>query len=206
MTLSAQQVPADSVRAALRDVFAAREYDWQEPHHIVVRLLEWAGRVLAWFDRLQAEHPVAYWALIAAMILTLIAIFAHGAVVYSRSVRRLTRGAGGARTAANDIHDARWHLREAQRLSAAGHYTEALGHRFVALVLELEEARALRFHPSKTPAEYIAEARVDDSARATLAGLVATLYRHLFGGTPCTEDDWAGFDRQAGEVTSRAVA
>src|SRR2546422_6493963 len=37
-----------------------------------------------------------------------------------------------------------------------------------ALVLELERRRALAFHPSKTPAEYVGEARLDAAGRASL--------------------------------------
>ena len=70
-------------------------------------------------------------------------------------------------------------------LARAGRYAEALGQRFLALVLELDRRKALRFHASKTPAEYVGEARLTDRGRASLAGLVAQLYRHLFAAVPC---------------------
>jgi len=82
----------------------------------------------------------------------------------------------------------------------AGRYAEALAHRFVALVLDLERRRALAFHPSKTPAEYVGEARLDAAGRASLAELVARLYRHLFGGVPCDAGGYREFGAAADEV------
>ncbi len=46
------------------------------------------------------------------------------------------------------------------------------------------------------------EAGLDDDARSKLTGLVATLYRHLFGGAPCTLDDVQTFDRRATELAT----
>src|SRR6266566_541580 len=77
--------------------------------------------------------------------------------------RRADRAAGACR-----IRDVAH--RAARR---AGRYVEALAHRFLAVVLELDRLKALRFHVSKTPAEYVGEARLTDAGRASLAGLVA---------------------------------
>ena len=64
-------------------------------------------------------------------------------------------------------------------------------------VLELDRRGALRFHPSKTPAEYLREAQLDAAGQSGLAELVWALYRHLFGGVPCAADDWVAFDHAA---------
>ena len=69
-----------------------------------------------------------------------------------------------------------------------------------ALVLELERRKALRFHASKTPAEYVGEARLTDRGRASLAGLVAQLYRHLFGAVPCDAAEYQMFGDAAQEL------
>src|SRR5439155_16915477 len=87
----------------------------------------------------------------------------------------------------------------------AGRYAEALAHRFVSLILELERRHALTFHPSKTPAEYVREARLDESGRASLADLVARLYRHLFGAVPCDANVYREFG-VAAETVFRHVA
>jgi hypothetical protein len=96
--------------------------------------------------------------------------------------------------------DAPAHGQRAAELARAGRYAEALAHEFVALVLELERLQAVTFHPSKTPAEYVAEARLDPSGRASLADLVARLYRHLFGAEPCAEREYREFAAAAALV------
>jgi hypothetical protein len=67
-------------------------------------------------------------------------------------------------------------------------------------LLELDRRKALRFHVSKTPAEYIGEVHLDDSGRASFTTLVAALYRHLFGAVPCDETEYAAFGAAAQEL------
>ena len=103
------------------------------------------------------------------------------------------------------VLDARSHLARAEELARAGRYAEALGHRFLAVVLELERADAVRFHVSKTPAEYVGEVRLDDAGRTTFAALVASLYRHLFGAVPCDEVEYQEFGATAQQVTRHVL-
>jgi len=102
--------------------------------------------------------------------------------------------------------DAAWHVAEARRLALAGRYGEALAHRFVALVLELDKGGALRYHPSKTPAEYVNEARLGAAAADEFRVLVAVLYGHLFGGALCSEQTLAAFDRRAAALAGHHAA
>src|SRR5206468_2981202 len=119
------------------------------------------------------------------LLVVLVALLAHLGYtawrVYESTVRRVGPAASAG---APVLADARAHLTRADALARAGRYAEALGHRFIAVVLELERAKALKFHPSKTPAEYVAEARLDDTGKGLFASLVASLYRHLFGAEP----------------------
>lgn len=200
----AAQVPADSLRAVLRAVFAGRAYEWR-PRRTWTWLVDLFRRVGDWLDALHIAHPVVYYALLGVMTAVLLAIVAHFSYLVWRSLRPSLPAPGVAASAAPN-RDARWHLAEARRLGTAGRYAEALAHRFVALVLELDERRAVRFHPAKTPAEYVQEARLDDAGRSELALLVTRLYRHLFGGAPCGPDDWGFFDRTASAVVANHVA
>src|SRR2546430_12087790 len=110
-------------------------------------------------------------------------------------------GASGLR-----LEDGRAHRERADELARAGRYVEALAHRFVALLLELERRRALTVHPSKTPAEYVREARLDESGRASFADLVARLYRHVFGAVPCDAATYQDFGAAADAVFRHVAA
>jgi hypothetical protein len=198
--------PPDSLRAALREVFAARDYDWGLRSGALIWLREQYVRLLAWLAGLEQSHPATYYVLLAAVLLVLLAIIAHVAYVLSRAFRPVTPEAALGPVAGPGPRDAGWHLAEAARLGATGRYGEALSHRFLALLLELEGRKALHFHVSKTPAEYVTEARLDGEGRGRLRLLVLALYRHLFGGVPCTAAEWNIFDREAAELGARVAA
>lgn len=197
-----QAPPADSIRAAVQHVFAAREYDWRSRVRTSLWTKAWNLflRVLAWLDQLHDTHPVGYWALIGLMAAMLAAILVHFGFVLWRVLRPVAP-ARAAVAAAPPPRDARWHLAEARRLAAAGRHADALGHRYLALVLDLDRRGALRFHPSKTPAEYLHEARFDAQGQSGFTDLVWSLYRHLFGGAPCDAEAWAAFDRAADSLS-----
>jgi hypothetical protein len=201
------QVPQDSLRHVLRDVFAAREYQWSHTGPgLLDRLLDGSRWLLARLGALRHSHPAAYYALLGAMMLVLLAILAHFAYLAWRVLRfRAAEGDAATRGTATVIQGPGWHLAAARQLAAQGRYGQALGHRFLALVLELESRRALSFRPSKTPAEYVAEAQLPDVARSALADLVGALYGHLFGGAPCGPEEWTRFDQLAAELGSHAA-
>jgi hypothetical protein len=188
VSVTPQAADPDSLRAALRTVFAAREYRWTEPSSTWSWLLTQWHRVLDWLEGLRLVSPVRYYLLLAVLTLVLVASLVHLGWVVWRSLR-----------------DAAWYGAEARRLSAAGRFAEALGARFVAAVLDLDERRVVQFHPSKTPAEYALEARLDAAGRSGLSELVASLYRHVFGGTPCDAEQWRHFDALAASLWLHAA-
>lgn len=200
-------LPPDSVRAALRHVFAAREYDWHPSvrESFLSKLFVLVARVLAWFDQLHETHPAGYWILIGLMVAMLLAILAHFGTLVWRAFHPAPAAARPLGGEAAEPHDAEWHLAEARRLGLAGRYADALGHRFLALVLELERRRLVQFHRSKTPAEYVADAQLGEAQRRALAELVGVLYRHLFGGAPCDAAVWSDFQQRAELVGSRVA-
>lgn len=206
MSAPPQSPPADSIRAVLRRVFAAPEYEWEEPRDPFGFLRELYAALLEWLEAFQESHPVAYLLFVALVTALLLGILAHFGYLVWRSVRPRLPDEPGVARVVGIRRDAAWHLEEARRLVREGHYAEALAHRFSALLLDLEGRRVLVVHPSKTPAEYVGEAQLDDAERSALSGLVGTLYRHLFGGVPCTPDEVQTFDRRATELaTHRAT-
>lgn len=202
-----QAASADSIRTVVRQVFAASEYDWKSGVRTSVwsRVGLWFLRGVAWLERLHDTHPVGYWVLIGLMVAMLVAILVHFGYVLVRVLRPVTTGRTAGPAPAPPPRDARWHLAEARRLAAAGRYADALGHRYLALMLDLDRRGVVRFHPSKTPAEYLGEVAVDSAARSGFADLVWSLYRHLFGGAPCAAEEWAAFDLAAASLSSHVA-
>jgi uncharacterized protein DUF4129 len=199
-----QAVDPDSLRAALRAVFQAHEYRWSQPSSAWLWLLEQWHRLLDWLDTLRLASPARYYLLLAALTLLLLAMLTHLAWVVWRSLR--PRDAAPVLAAGvAPPRDAAWHLAEARRAGAAGRFAEALAHRFLAAVLDLDARRVLEFRASKTPAEYAVEARLDATGRSELAALVASLYHHVFGGVPCDADAWQRFDAQAARLGLHAA-
>jgi hypothetical protein len=184
-------------------VFARPEFQWVERRRLVSWLVRQWHNLLEWLNRVAAQHPIGFDIGLALVVVALVALLVHIGYVMWRIVRptartgRATAGLGGG---AGVIADAAAHLAYAEELARAGRYAEALGHRFLALVLELDRRKALRFHASKTPAEYIGEARLTDRGRASLAQLVAQLYRHLFGAVPCDAGEYEMFGASAEEL------
>lgn len=194
-------IPADSVRRAVREVFARPEYEWAKSAQPLHWLRDSWMRFRDWLDRFATNHPLGakllFWGALVALIALLIHIGLTVWRIYRVTVQQPgTAGAG----AAPALLDGRGHLERAEALARAGRYAEALAHRFVALLLELDRADALTFHPSKTPAEYVREARLGASGRATLAGLVSRLYHHVFGAEPLDERGYREFGAAAGTL------
>jgi len=205
----AQGIPPDSLRAALREVFARPEYRWNERPDPWAWIVAVWDRLLDWLDGLQRGHPAGFKVLLALLTLVLVGLLAHMGYVVWRITRPTARtpawGEGAGGIGAPELADGRAHRLRAEELARAGRYAEAMAHRFVALVLDLERRRALAFHPSKTPAEYVGEARLDAAGRASLAELVARLYRHVFGGIPCDEGGYREFGAAADELMSHVA-
>lgn len=200
------EIPADSVRRAVREVFTRPEYRWVSGADPLHWLRELWNRVVEWLNRFTTQHPVDAKLVFWGALVLLLALLVHLGLmvwrIYRVTVRRPAPGTGGPLPPSLD---AEAHLKRADALARAGRYTEALAHRFAALLLELDRADALKFHPSKTPAEYLLEARLPAEDRNVLAGLVARLYRHIFGAAPCDEQCYHDFGLMAGSV-ARHVA
>ena len=189
----------------LGTVFAQPDYQWVARREPLLWLRQLWLRFLEWIDSFSRTHPGGYTALIIVLSVVLVLLLTHiGWVIWrvTRPSARTSRpeGAGGG-----IIHDAERHLARAEELARDGRFVEALGHRFLAVVLELDRVEALEFHASKTPAEYLGEARLDDMGRASLSALVAELYRHLFGAVPCAEAEYRAFGEAAQQLTRHVV-
>jgi Domain of unknown function (DUF4129) len=201
-----QGAPPDSVRAVLRGVFAGPAYEWSGRRHPLEYLVAGWRWLQAALQRLQELHPIGFLALMLALTIIGAALLTHIGFILWRALRPAARQEPAEAGPLPPARDAAWHLSHARRLAAAGNYGEALGHRFVALVLQLESRRAVLVRASKTPAEYAREVRLDPAGRGAFDALVATLYGAVFGGRACDAEAFAAFDRTAAELVQRAQA
>lgn len=185
------------MRRAVGEVFARPEFQWVERRRALSWLLSRWYSFIDWLNRMADQHPLGFNIGLGLVIAAVALLLLHMGYVVWRIVRPSASTGEGAAQPAGTVIDAATHLARAAELAHAGRYAEALGHRFLALVFELERRDAVKFHASKTPAEYVGEARLDDSGRASFAGLVAELYRHLFGAVPCSEGEYRAFGAAA---------
>ncbi|MDP3911550.1 MAG: DUF4129 domain-containing protein [Gemmatimonadales bacterium] len=186
------------------DVFARPEYQWVERRRPLLWLRNLWRSLLDWVNGLADNHPLGFNLLLWVAVILLLLLLVHIGYVLWRIVQPTARTPRETGTGKPVLTDAAAHLARAAELARAGRFAEALGHRFLAVVLELERREALRFHASKTPAEYVGELRLDETGRATFAGLVGTLYRHLFGAVPCDEGEYRAFGATADDLTTRS--
>lgn len=199
-------VAPDSLRAALDSVFADRAYHWQGITDPMSWLARWFRALAGWIVGLHQARPWLYAAVMIVMVVLVIAIFVHIAWVAARTMRYATGPDASRAGAAPVVRDEAWFLALADGLARDGRAAEAVRTAFQALVLELARAGALRYHPSKTPREYLREARLPPDDRTRLSALVESLYRFAFAGAPCGPADYAEWRRRAAEGRWNAPA
>lgn len=187
----------DSLRAVLDSVFASPVYDWEERTDPFAFLRRWVNFLIGSLVRWGSEHPTAlkllFWILAGVVVLLL----ARVALAVLRGFRATREHS--APLVAPVTRDARWFRREAERLGREGRLLEAMQADFTALILEFDRRRLVRYHPSKTPQEYVREASLSPPARAELGDLVWGLYRHLFAHEPVSPSAAAAWRARTSE-------
>ena len=104
----------------------------------------------------QAGNPQLFEAFFWGLILILVlGLRARASYVMLQTVRNPSSAGDQSDTApVAERRDALWHRRRAEQLAAEGRFVEAMPFDFLALVLELDGRKILRYQPSKTPGEY----------------------------------------------------
>jgi hypothetical protein len=189
----------DSLQAVLDKVFAAPAYHWvSRPEHFVWLRHAWAA-VKAWFTTLGDAHPLELRVVVYVAAALMLAVVLHAGWRFFHDVRDTDQATGLSPGLARR-HDEGWYRREADRLARSGQYAEAVQADFLALVMALDAQHALRFHPSKTPAEYARESQLAPGPRAEFGELVRRLYAYAFARVPCGPQEFADWrERSAAE-------
>ena len=187
------QGPADpaTFRAVLDSVFAAPAYRWANEPSATRLLRRWWDRLGEWLQTLQSDNPELFRYLVMGLLLALILVFLHAGYLIWQAMRGMARPPGHAPASTPAVlRDAEWYEREADRAAAEGRRLEALQLAFVALALRLESRGLLRYHASKTPAECAAEAQLPQNDRERMRLMVRALYGYVFGGRPCSAEEY----------------
>jgi len=196
---------AETIREALRQVFSAPHYQWDRPRSLLDVVGGWLNGLSEALQRLHTGHPLAYYVLIGFLTAVLLAVLAHFAYVLWQVVKPQPGLATQRADSGSASRRAGWYLQQAHQLMLDGRHAEALGFRFRALLLTLDRHQIIRFHPSKTPAEYVSELRFGSDGQNAFVSLVTELYRHLFGAVPCTAADVHRFDAAAAGLEAHAT-
>jgi hypothetical protein len=186
-----RELAADSLRAIIDSVLQQPRYQVRPPHDPWAPVRRAWYALLAWIDQLRETNPVGYRALVWLLVLVLIAIVGHAMWIAARTIRAGTAPvAKGPDIIVSAVRDAAWYASEAARLAATGRFPEAMQADFLRLVLELDARRVTRFHPSKTPSEYVREASMPNEARQEFRALVRTLYTYAYARVAPSPEVW----------------
>jgi hypothetical protein len=165
------------------------------------RLVAWIYRLIGdFFDLFGGSgtgRAVTY-TLLALLVLLVIARF----VVAARAAQeeRSHAGGRGVRVRASDP----WG--DAERLAAAGRYTEAAHALLAALLMGFAARGEVRLHASKTAGDYARELRRRGSPGERAFQLFRSRYdRVIYGEGECSTDDYAELLREARPLLERAA-
>lgn len=187
----------DSLRGVLDSVFAAPAYRWVEQKDAFAIVRRWYAEAQEWLRALRESNPFSYRLILYGMILLVVLIVLHALWVLYRTVGTSSRIGATSSTPDTVRHTVVWFRHESERLAGEGKYAEAIQADFLALVLALDAWKVLRFHPSKTPAEYANESELPPQARAEFRELVHRVYGYAFARWPCGPAEYAQWRAQA---------
>jgi hypothetical protein len=172
-------------------VFSAPAYRWVDQPSLALLLRRWWDRLGEWLQNLQSDNPELFRYVVMGLLGALILVFVHAGFLIWQTMRSAPHPADRSLPLSPGVvRDAEWYQREADQAASVGRRLEALQLAFVALALRLESRGLLRYHASKTPAECVVEARLGDGDREQMRQLVRSLYAYVFGGRPCSLEDY----------------
>ena len=191
-----QELPGDSVAAALARVLARPEFAEKESPALL-RLLsdlmaafrQWLGSLLAgWLP--ERWHPAFTWIIVGVLCaLAAWALFALVQALIGSPARRHVPSAGIQKVALGREDAAEWEA-TARAAAAAGRFRDAATALYIAAVLRLEERGVVRYHPGKTPGDYRTELRSHAASRTPFDRFIRQFLPLAFGSR---EPDAAAF-------------
>ena len=194
--------PAPAVHDTVAAIAKQAAYDraigqtaWQDFWTLVGRVLT---RILGFFRGSAAGRHVTF--LVLALIVAAVVIHVIVSAIATRNL-----AATGNTTPARERGLDAW--REAERLAAAGHYTDAAHALLAALLAGFAQRGEVRLHVSKTAGDYARElARRGSPARGAFQQFRRRYDAVIFGAGTCDAGEYAALLRDAAPILSRAGA
>lgn len=200
--LQARALSDDSLRAVIDTVLSRPDYHWTDAGPRTNWLVQAFRDLVGWLDGLRSSNPTLFTVIIWGLIALLVAILVHGGFVMYRTVRGAAAAPDrGLDRAPGVVRDEAWYRAEAGRLARAGRFAEAMQASFAALIRRLDAGEVVRYHPAKTPREYVREARLSEPDRGRFQWLVQRLYACAYAGDPCGPAEYQDWLRASGEAS-----
>ena len=187
----APEAAPERIRAVVAEVFAGEEFNSRPANGILEFLVRWLNEILLWLGSLHAVSPALYWLLLIGCLALLAGLVAH--IVWTvRSVFVFKEAVLRTADHRERIRLSREFAADADRLSAAGQFTEAIRCLFLSLVYRFDESGRIGFRKGFTNREYLHLFEKEHGMREDLEFFVVTLDEYWYGQRPADRDQ---FDR-----------
>lgn len=177
--------PAAAIQDSIAAVIRQRPYQRSVRATLLDRILDWLAALIRRIFSSVSEIPNAKWIVLALAIVVVVAIVVR-LVLGNEAEEQRRRVRAGAVKGASDP----WG--EAERLAAAGNYTEAAHLLYRGVTERLAAAERIRLHPSKTSGDYARELHLRGFAAAADFRQFGRRYdRVMFGIGVCDAPTYA---------------
>jgi hypothetical protein len=177
--------PAAAIQDSIAAVIRQRPYQRSVRATLLDRLLDWLAALIRRIFGAISEIPNAKWIVLALAIVVVIAIVVRFVLGNEAEEQRRRVRAGATHGSADP-----W--AEAERLAAAGKYTEAAHLLYRGVTERLAAAERISLHPSKTSGDYARELQLRGVAAAADFRQFGRRYdRVMFGVGVCDAPTYA---------------
>ena len=151
--------PAAAIQDSIAAVIRQRPYQRSVRATLLDRILDWLAALIRRIFASVSEVPNAKWIVLALAVVVVVAIVVRLVLGNEAEERR-------RRVRTKAVHGVGDAWAEAERLAAAGNYTEAAPLLYRGVTERLAAAERIRLHPSKTSGDYARELQLRGFATA----------------------------------------
>jgi hypothetical protein len=210
---TAQQAEFGRAQRAARRILAGAEFQRPQPtwwDRLKQKIREAIVRLFLGVDRVTSQSPwmgrALEWLLFGAAAVGLLVGLLR---TVQRQRLRVALGGESAQSAVLSRETADWR-RRAEEAAAKGAWREAIHALYWAAIVHLEQRRAWRHNPARTPREYVRLLKAGSAEQRELRGLTAALEQSWYGQREASAEEFGAartsFERLANEVETPQAA